>query len=227
MVVPGARRLRAGDNNPPGSRSGCRGGLHGHPPTPPPARPGAAPVRAWWGRGLGVPRPHAGYSPTASLLAPRAPPPPTAPASCSDPGHPGPCVASATALGWGLLFPHRPRRVPCSGTLGDGLRPHRDELSPWHWHGARLAPGSRSGCRTWCSTRAGTGCAQSAGSSLRAAEEHWAARNPPRHQQIPPLHQRDNRTGVNDTFIASTPDQVLLAMSRQRAGLGYARHPPL
>lgn len=92
MVAPGARRLSAGDNDPPGSRSGCLGGPHGHPPTPPPAPPGAAPVRAWWGRGLGVPRPHAGYSPAASLLAPRAPPPPPAPASCSDPGHPAPSL---------------------------------------------------------------------------------------------------------------------------------------
>lgn len=87
--VPGARGLRADDTNPPGSRPGCRGGPHGHPPTPPPAPAGAAPVRAWWGRGLGVPRPQAD-TPHRPLPAPRAPPPPPpAPASCSDPGHPG------------------------------------------------------------------------------------------------------------------------------------------
>lgn len=64
-VGPGARCLRAGDTNPPGSRPGCRGGPHGHLPTPPPAPAGAAPVRAWWGRGTPRPRPHAGYSPAA------------------------------------------------------------------------------------------------------------------------------------------------------------------
>lgn len=198
LAVPGARRLCAGGTNPPGSRPGCRGGPHGHPPTPAPAPApaGAAPVRAWRGRGAPRPRPHAGYSPPAPLPAPRAPPPPTLPLPA-----PIPDTRSLRGVssrpGVGPLLPHRPWRAPCPATLGDGLGPHRDELAPRHGHGARLAPGSRSGCGTRCGSRAGTGCAQPGASSCPSVLQRSTGQ-PLTLQgtnKSPPIHQRDNRAG--------------------------------
>lgn len=208
VAVPGARRQRAGDTNSPGSRPGCRGSPHGQPPTPPPAPAGAAPVPAWWGRGLGVPRPHAGHSPAAPVLAPRAPPPPPAPASCSVPGHPAPCMASATALGWGLLFPHRPPRAPCPGTLGEGLWPHTDELAPWHGHGARLAPGSRRGGGTWCGNRARTGCAQTGVSFCPSVLQRSTGQPPTlqRNKKFP--HHTRETTGQGEITPLLLPPQT-------------------
>lgn len=188
VAVPGSRFLPAGDPNPPGSRSGCPGGPHGHPPTPAPAPAGAAPVRAWRGRGLGVPRPRSGLSPAAlsRLQGPhrrrRLPLPAPIPDTRlrawrqQPPGVGPPAPAPAPERS----EPRHPR---------ERLGPHRDELAPWHGHGARLPPGSRSGCGTRCGSRARTRCAQPGASSCSSVLQRSTGQPPA--LQGTPWYSRD------------------------------------